>query len=37
MVKAAIDLDQKAMQTQIALGTDGAMDNAKAIFQQGGH
>jgi len=34
---AAIDLDQKSIETQLALDTDDAFANAKAIYQEGGH
>ena len=37
LFQAAIDLDQASIETQLALGTDASFQNAKAIYQQGGH
>lgn len=34
---AAIDLDQEAIESQIALATDASFSNAKTIYQNGGH
>ena len=34
-LQAAIDLDQEAMETQLAIGTDGSFAAAKKIYQEG--
>ena len=33
----AIDLDQKVIEAQIGAGTNGSFENAKAVYEQGGH
>jgi hypothetical protein len=36
-VQNAIDLDQKSIETQLALGTEEGFQNAQNIYEQGGH